>query len=317
LTRIDNADLNLFEFDYDLTFMVFFLNAEEKVYARYGGRDSENADRRQSLAGLLYTMNSVLQMHEREDKSFAPKSQETPKLLRDLGRRPGGRCMHCHEVKEVLHDRLEKAGQGSREQAYRYPPPDNLGFVLEVDRGNVVREVKDGSVAAKAGLKPGDVVRQLGGVPVHSFGDAQFALDRAPKTGTIEIAWQRGEERLQEKLELAPGWRKTDVSWRPSIRYLVPYARLYGAELTAEEKKALDLPQQQLAFRQKDIVPPQAADAGIRPGDIILGLDGHRLETNVDGFIHFVRSHYLIGDQAKVNLIRDGKRLDLTMTFVP
>ena len=39
LTRIDNQDLNLFEFDYDLTFMVFFLNAEGKVYARYGGRD--------------------------------------------------------------------------------------------------------------------------------------------------------------------------------------------------------------------------------------------------------------------------------------
>ena len=38
LTRIDGEDLNLFEFDYDLTFMVFFLSADQKVYARYGSR---------------------------------------------------------------------------------------------------------------------------------------------------------------------------------------------------------------------------------------------------------------------------------------
>ena len=67
LTRVDNLDLNLFEFDYDLTMMVFFLNAEEKVYARYGGRDARNADSRQSLAGLHATMQSVLAMHARPE----------------------------------------------------------------------------------------------------------------------------------------------------------------------------------------------------------------------------------------------------------
>ena len=32
LTHIDRVDLNLFEFDYDLTFMVYFLDASDKVY---------------------------------------------------------------------------------------------------------------------------------------------------------------------------------------------------------------------------------------------------------------------------------------------
>lgn len=318
LLRIDNTDLNLFDFDYDLTFMVFFLNADGHVYARYGGRDGENADNRQSLAGLHYTMKSVLAMHERETKEFAPKAQEKPKFLREgTGQRAAGRCMHCHEVKEVLHDRLQKTGQWSLDLAYRYPPPDNLGFVLEVDRGNVVREVKEGTPAAKAGLKSGDVIRKLGDVPIHSFGDAQYALDRAPKTGAIEVSWQRAGEEAQAKLELQEGWRRGDVSWRPSIRYLVPFARLYGTDLKAEEKKALGLSEKQLAFRQKDTMPQQAADAGVKPGDIILGLDDVVLETNVDGFLHHVRSHYLIGEQAKINVIRDGKRLSLTMKFVP
>src|SRR6516162_3936537 len=74
LPRIDDADLNLFEFDLDLTFMVFFLDAKENVYARFGGRDGKDADNRQSLEGLAYTMNSVLKMHAQKEKSFAPKS---------------------------------------------------------------------------------------------------------------------------------------------------------------------------------------------------------------------------------------------------
>src|SRR5438067_12657941 len=78
LTRIDDVDLNLFDFDYDLTFMVFFLNAEGKVYARYGGRDAEGPDKRQSLEGLRYTMESVLRMHGRAEKSFAPKARTAP-----------------------------------------------------------------------------------------------------------------------------------------------------------------------------------------------------------------------------------------------
>src|ERR1700731_1477757 len=78
LTRIDDVDLNLFEFDYDLTFMVFFLNAEEKVYARYGGAEAETPDNRKSLEGLRYTMESVLRMPECDEKAFAPSCKRPP-----------------------------------------------------------------------------------------------------------------------------------------------------------------------------------------------------------------------------------------------
>src|SRR5437762_6172793 len=95
LTRIDDVDLNLFDFDYDVTLMVFFLNAEEQVYARYGGRDAESPDSRHSLEGLRYTMNSVLHMHQSDDKAFAPKSQAAPKFVRESsGSQRIGRCLH-------------------------------------------------------------------------------------------------------------------------------------------------------------------------------------------------------------------------------
>jgi S1-C subfamily serine protease len=317
LTNIDNADLSLFEFDYDLTFMVFFLNAEGKVYARYGGRDASSPDKRQSLEGLLYTMKSVLRMHASEEKAFALRSQDAAKFIRDTaGARRGGRCLHCHQVKEILNADLQRKGQWSHDMVWRYPLPENLGFALEIDRGNVIKEVKEKSPASVAGLLAGDVVRRLNGVPVHSFGDAQYALDIAPKTGAIEVVWQRGDKVLKDGLALSEGWRKTDITWRPSMQRLLATARLYGVDLTPDEKKALGLSAKQLAFRQKDTVPTQAKAAGVRGGDIILGLDDQQLEMDVDDFLRYVERNYLVGEKATVNLLRDGKRLNLTMTFL-
>ena len=53
--------------------------------------------------------------------------------------------------------------------------------------------MKPESPASRAGLDAGDVVRRLGGVPIHSVADVQYALDRAPKAGAVEIVWRRGE----------------------------------------------------------------------------------------------------------------------------
>ncbi len=296
--------------------MVFFLNADEKVYARYGGRDATSPDRRQSLAGLHYTMQSVLAMHAGATKAFAPKSAASPRFIRSLaGMRRGGRCLHCHQVKEILNTDLQRKGQWSRDSVWRYPLPENLGLTLEVDRGNVVQRVAGKSPAAVVGLQVGDVIQRLNGVPTHSFGDAQFALDRAPRIGTIPITWRRGGAMREGKLTLPEGWRKTDLTWRPSMQRFIPTARLFGDDLTPEEKKTLGLPPQQLAFRQKDPVSSQAAAAGIRPGDVILGIDNQPMAMDLLDFLRYVRRNFLVGDQVTVNLIRDGKRLKLPMTL--
>ena len=61
------------------------------------------------------------------------------------------------------------------------------------NRSNVVARVMPESPAAKAGLKKGDVVRQLGNVPIHSFGDATFALDQAPTSGRNVVMERIGQ----------------------------------------------------------------------------------------------------------------------------
>jgi serine protease Do len=297
--------------------MVFFLNADGRVYARYGGRDSRDADNRQSLRGLAYTMQSVLAMHEEEEPEFAPRTEEGPKYIREVAGKGGGKCMHCHQVKERLDASLKQAGKWTRDRVWRYPLPENLGVTLEVDRGNIIKKVAADSPAAAVGLQAGDRLARLGTVPIHSFGDAQFALDLAPKTGTLAVAWQHGETMHEKAITLPEGWRKTDISWRPSVQRLVPSLRLYGTDLNAEERKALGLSPTQLAFRQKDGLPRQARDAGIQAGDIVVGIDAQKIDMDVTALIHHVQRNYLVGDELTVELLRDGKRLNLKMPLLP
>lgn len=317
LPRIDNADLSLFQFDYDVTFMVFFLNADERIYGRYGGRDARDPDNRMSLPGLHHAMEAVLDLHAREGKApEAAPPKRTPQFIRDVptARRSGG-CFHCHEVKETLNAQLQKTGKWSLDMVWRYPPPDNLGLVLEVDRGNVVKKVAPDSPAARAGLQAGDVVQRLNGIPVFSFADAQFALDRAPATGAIPVTWKRDGKDLQGELALFANWRKTDISWRPSSQKFVPTLRLSGTDLSEKDKTALGLPVKQLAFRVDDRIHTEAEQAGVRLGDIVVGINNQKLEMDCAGLFYYVRRNYLTGERITIDILRAGKRLSLTMTL--
>jgi membrane-associated protease RseP (regulator of RpoE activity) len=292
--------------------MIFFMDAKEKVYARYGGRDSRDADNRQSLEGLRYTMQSVAAMHGCQEKQFAPKVEGAPVNVREISG-GGGKCLHCHQVKERLNRKLIADGDWARDSVYRYPLPDNLGVRLEVNRGNVVEKITPGSPAEKAGLKKGDLVKQLGDVPIHSFGDATYALDKAPASGALSLSWMRDEESLTASIELPKGWRKTDISWRPSLRRLIPSMPLRGDDLGATERKQLGLTGKQLAFRQNDRLPARAKDAGFQVGDIIIGVDDRKLDLSVTDFYFYVRREYLVGDTIHLAVLRDGKKLTVPL----
>jgi membrane-associated protease RseP (regulator of RpoE activity) len=313
-SKIDGVDLNVFQFDYDLTMMVFFLSADEQIYGRYGGRDGKSADARQSLAGLRYAMQAALDTHRRKAEKPIPKSTRRPQYVRDLvGGRRGGGCAHCHQVKEMKNKKLKQNGLWNRDYVWRYPLPDNLGFVLEVDRGNVIERVERDSPAARVGLRPGDVVDKIGGHTIRSFGDAQFALDKAPKSGSIEITWRRGDKTLRKCVSLSEGWRRTDLSWRRSMQWAIPSARVVGRNLKQEERQARGLSAKQLAFWQLHPVSSAAKAAGVREKDIILGFDGKKLDMTSYEFLDYVRGNYLVGDKVTIDVLRGDKRLSLPM----
>ena len=58
LLKIAGSDLNQFDFDYDLTWAGFFVNADGKVYGRYGGRDASGPDGAREI--FLTTTEAIL-----------------------------------------------------------------------------------------------------------------------------------------------------------------------------------------------------------------------------------------------------------------
>ncbi len=310
--RIEKVDLHLFEFDWDLTWAAFFMNGSGKIYGRFGGRDPKGPDTRNSLVGLHYAMEAALAEHRKNPAAKPDAPAQKPLYIEKLPTAKAYRgCIHCHQVKEILRQEANDAGTWQRDSIYTYPLPENVGITLDKERGNRISDVKPGSAAAKIGLKPGDLLQALNKVPVRSFADAQYGLHKAPAQGQIAVAWQRDGKELRESLEVATGWRRTNVTWRPSLLDLLPSLPLYGRDLSAKEKRALNLDEKRLAFREEAPVGESAKAMGVREKDIILGVDGKVLEMSMDAFLGYVRQNYLIGDTLTINLLRDGKRLDL------
>lgn len=318
LLRISGLDLNLFEFDYDLTWAAFFMNASGKVHGRFGGRDAKGPDTRNSLVGLHFAMQMALEEHKRDPDAKPANLGAQPKYVENMPTAKASYsrgCIHCHQVNEIIRQDEINAGTWNRDKVYSFPLPDNLGFILDIDQGNRVQTVKPASPADRAGLKPGDLLKTLNHVTVHSFADAQYALHKAPATGDIPIVWTRDGQTTTAKLPLFSGWRWTNITWRPSLLDMLPSLRVYGSDLTEKEKTALGLDPKRLAFREEEPVHSQAKAMGVRENDIILGVDNKTLEMSMDQFLGYVRQHYLLGETMTLNIIRDGKRLDLKVTL--
>jgi hypothetical protein len=316
LERITGVDLNVFDFDFDLTFMAFFVGPDGKVLGRYGGRDAGGADRYLSLGGLRFAMQAALDAHRRAKPEKAPARK---KLLAEeypaAKRRGKGECIHCHQVFEFRREEQQALGRWRRQDLWVYPLPQNVGLTLDVNQGNRVRAVAPNSSAQRAGLRAGDLLRSLNGVPTASFADVQYGLHRAPARGKAPVVWRRGGTTRTGTLELAAGWRKTNLTWRPSLLDLLPSIPLSGDDLSAAEKKTLGLAAKRLAFRQDDHVHARARAAGVKKGDVFIGIDGQTPDMTMEEFLGHIRRNYLVGDRVTLHVLRNGRRVDLPMTL--
>src|SRR2546427_11089698 len=63
MVQANGMDLSLFQFDYDQTWAVFFLNADGTVYGRYGSRSARDAMQDVSLEGFAKAMDGALELH--------------------------------------------------------------------------------------------------------------------------------------------------------------------------------------------------------------------------------------------------------------
>lgn len=312
------ADLDLYEFDFDLTWAAFFMNERDKIYGRFGGRDATSPDKYLTLGGLKHAMREALAAHRVEPKD-GPKPE--PRKPRTVEQYPAAKrlkanaCIHCHQVYDFRREQMQEKETWTRQEIWVYPLPDNFGLTLDPEQGNRVLKVKADSSAAKAGLKEGDLLRELNGHRIASFADAQYALHKPHPQENIPVSYQRKDEFLKGVLTVTPGWRETDISWRGSMWGLSPPASVHGKDLTAAEKKKLGLDEKRLAFRQGGFVPAAARNAGVRQNDIILGIDDKELAMTMLQFNAYVRLNFKVGDRIRFNILREGKRMEIPMTL--
>lgn len=336
LTSMRGVNLDIFDFDFDLTWAGLFLSPDEEIYGRYGGRDALSPDSRISLTGLRYAMTQALKAHQSKSQVRNPKSsrdssfsvRSIPRTLTDKSqrstidqyptaqRRASSSCIHCHQVYDFRRESLQAEGKWTQDEVWVYPLPENVGLSLDVDEGDRVQTIADQSPAYHAGLQTNDRLRRVNGVPIASIADVQYGLHRAGAEGEIPISWLRDGKLMSSRLSVSKGWRKTDISWRWSLRGLEPAPWVQGEDLTPEEKSRLGISKNQLAFYQAAFVSASARQAGIRPNDIILGVDDHHPEMTARQFQAFIRLNYKVGDRVIYNVLREGRRLDLPLTLI-
>ena len=317
LLRIGNlrgVDLSIFDFDYDLAWYAFFLTPDGTALGRFGGRDPDTPGKYHSLSALRHSLASALARFRRgEQASPALRTSFRPEDFPGAARLGDNACIHCHHVHEFRRDLWQREKRWSLDDVWIYPQPENLGLTLDVERGDRILNVQPKSPAASLGLSAQDELRKIGVLPIASVADVQYALHRTPKNSELPIEWRSGTELKKGVLKLPDHWRKTDVSWRWSLKTLAPNPSLIGDDLDLTERKKLGLEPRQLAYRHMNFLTPTARHAGLQANDIIVGVGDQTMTMTARQFETHIRLYHRVGDEITLNVLRGKERLKIKL----
>ena len=213
LVQAWGMDLDIFLSDPALTLACVFMNADGAVYGRWSSRQARD------LPALTKAVEGALELHAKWPSNRAElEGKKAPALpwrrtsdvpgLRDKYGAAGvqGRgCLHCHDVREGVVRSLEKEKRPVPERfSTPWPKPERVGMSLAPGERASVIEVQKGGAAEKAGVKAGDRIARLGGQPILSIADVEWALYVAADEGELAVEIERG---ATLKIRLAKGWR--------------------------------------------------------------------------------------------------------------
>jgi S1-C subfamily serine protease len=171
-----------------------------------------------------------------------------------------------------------------------------------------VTQVVPGSPSAKAGLAVGDELAAAGGRRLFGQADFRGVLHRGPKSaGTIELWWMRGGKAMSGTLELADGWRKTDLGWRTSIAggNIGGNPGFWPVPLTAGDRKKLSIPDGTMAVHPYG-VSPEAKAAGLTQPSIVTAVDDQRSDISGRPWLIWFRMNHEPGDTITVTFRDSG-----------
>ncbi len=341
MVQANAMDLGLFQFDYNLTFAAFMMNADKTIYGRYGTRSAgKEAGRDISLESFGQALEGGLELHKnvatyraalKAKRGAAPRypiPERYPSLARykpklDYQGNVVKSCMHCHQIHEAELKTVRASGQPVTDKLlWPYPLPDTLGFSLDPKEKATVKAVAPNSEAQKAGFKVGDQIVKLDGQPMLSIADVQWVLHNAREPSTVKAEVQRGGKNVQITLAVPKGWRqKSDFTWRILVWYL--RHQVLGTaplkELSADERKQHRLSEGNLALLVK--IPPGWVKAPqvkstrkfLRNGDIIVALEGNKKRISESTLLAYLIQQKKPGQKVSLTILRGGREQTLQL----
>lgn len=329
MTDVNTLDLSLFQFDLDLTFAVFLLNADRTIYGRFGTRsDLIESERDISLEALHDAMEAALDLHRDypsnkarlRAKTGPPPRVATPSAYPWIIDNVKPNCIHCHQV--GLSERLEYRTMNQPLPAqllYAWPMPDVVDLKLDPRKKAKVLHVVPGSAAERADFQPGDEIHMFAGQAVLSIADVQWVLTNVHEATSLNAEVRRAGQAHTLTLKLERGWRrKSDIAWRPSTWYLrsVLAGGLALEELSADERRDLGIGTAKLALRIHRSLGTRSKvyRAGFRKGDILVSFDGSMVHLSEAELLVNVLENKSSGDEIPVIVLRRGERIELKLT---
>lgn len=322
---MNGIDLNRFQFEYDLTWMSFFQNADGQTYARYGGREDAGPESHLNKTSLLQLMQAVLELHKNDNPKpfsrYEPESnqrltpEQIPAMKKMLAKRKN-KCIHCHDVKSAQLKELAAAGKLNKEMIYTYPSPTNLGIEIDPQNQQTVAAVIPDSAADKAGILAGDILNQVADQKVLTFADITRVLELATDQSELTVDFQRAGKSASTTIRLQDRWRiSPDPSWRESTHAVGPNSGFWAVRLNANQRKRLKIPPKNLALRVTSIWGGWTRRAGVKSGDVVLSIDNVTTDMSIKQLQTHLQLNKNWGDTVALSVNRNGKTVDLTITM--
>jgi serine protease Do len=338
MVQANAMDLTRFQFDYDLTFAAFFMNADGTIYGRFGSRSSQDAMADMSMPGFAVALEGALDIHDAYPSNaaaLAGKQPVTPRYERpeqyptlasyseELAYEGEvvKSCMHCHQINEAERMLYRDAKEPVPDKVmFPWPSPRVIGMVLDRLEQATVSEIAPGSPADKAGFAAGDVIETIDGQPIVSIADVQWVLHHANDGDHIRIRAKGDGPARDVTVTLPAGWRKnTDISWRVSswdVRRMGT-GGLILRPLSAEQRSAANLDEGALGLRVDGIGQWSPHDYGKKAGflkeDIIVSFDGQTGAMTRSQLLAYTMQETIAGDVIPVTVLREGARLTLEL----
>lgn len=330
MSHMRGVNIGLFSFDYNENWMGMFLDAEGRIYARYGSVDPETRESHNTVEGLLHTMESVLVLHEKRPQTpFTPPRVFRPEEIPAMPAHAKNSCIECHMVQTGFNAQIHKDNKFGRDWLWVYPPPDNIGIKLDHKQGNVVREVVADSFAAKAGLNSGDVIVKVNEGLVFSAADFRFILDKVEAQSALKVEVERNGKPHELVLELEGDWRRISPirqrAFQNFMRTRTDFPQWIFHPLKPADKEALGIAKDGLAIKllahkntniKGGSFKGAFENAGFRDNDIIIAFDGDRKDHYPRMPQYYLYIEHKSGDSVDVLFLRDGNELR-TKLIVP